>query len=517
LSASLKIYGGRLHGKRMQDLPFDPDKNLTRDEMAVVNEYCDNDLEETELLLMNLDQQLTLRSEMSKRYGLDLRSKSDAQIAEAVIGKELAKSLGEYPKKPEFDPTSKYRYTPQDYMTYQNADLNRALNDISNARFPVNNAGEAIWPDGLGTQERGKDGKLRWGIKIRIGETTYKMGMGGLHSQEKQMCHIADDNTVLSDHDVESYYPRIIINQRLYPSHLGQAFLGVYTEIVDKRVSAKRSKDKSTADSLKIVINGTFGKLGSKYSLIYSPGLLLQVTLTGQLTLLKLIDMFEANGIPVVSANTDGVIVKCPKDKLDLRDSIIEEFERITAFVTEETRYLATYSRDINNYIAVKQKQDKDTKEWLNENDGCKFKGCYSNPWADENSIFRFHKNPETTICIEAMAAFITAGTPVAHTIRECHDVTKFVKVRHVKGGAHKDGVYLGRAVRWYYATDATTPLNYVLSGNKVPTSDGGKPLMDLGGGGLPDDLDYEWYEQQTRSMLIDCGCIQPEATADLI
>ena len=41
--------------------------------------------------------------------------------------------------------------------------------------------------------------------------------------------------------------------------------------------------------SKKIQINGSFGKLGSKYSLLYAPDLLLQTTITGQLALLMLI------------------------------------------------------------------------------------------------------------------------------------------------------------------------------------------------------------------------------------
>lgn len=64
--------------------------------------------------------------------------------------------------------------------------------------------------------------------------------------------------------------------------------------------------------TFKIVLNGTFGKLGSKYSFLYSPNLMIQVTITGQLALLMLIEALEAAGISVVSANTDGIVSRCP-------------------------------------------------------------------------------------------------------------------------------------------------------------------------------------------------------------
>ena len=516
LSASLKTYGARLHSVRLQDLPYPEWQVLTASEGAHVANYCVDDLDLTHNMLNELTAQLTLRETMSKEYNLDLRSKSDAQVAEAVIGKEIAKISGAYPKKTKVAPGTQYRYQVPDYVRFETPHFKQALEDIRGALFTVDEGGEPRWPEGLGEREKGKDGKWRWVLKLKLGTSVYKMGMGGLHSMEKNVSHVATADTVLSDHDVESYYPRIILNQELYPQHLGRAFLEVYEAIVNRRVNAKRTGDKSTADSLKITINGSFGKLGSKYSILYAPDLLLQVTISGQLSLLMLIERFEAAGIPVISANTDGIIVKAHVSQLELRDKIIKRWEGDTDFITEETRYLAVYSRDINNYIAVKQKQDKETKAWLSEADGCKFKGAYSNHWADPKAaIFRFHKNPETTICIEAAAEFITKGVPIEETIIESRDITKFIKVRSVKGGGQKDGVYLGKVVRWYYAEGDFTAIHYVGSGNKVPTSEGGTPIMDMPGN-FPNDVNFNWYINKTTEILTEIGCIAERKSASL-
>lgn len=76
-------------------------------------------------------------------------------------------------------------------------------------------------------------------LKILINKTTYTIGMGGLHSNEKSTAHISDDQYILIDRDVESYYPRIILICKLFPKHIGDAFLTVYETIVNMRLTAK--------------------------------------------------------------------------------------------------------------------------------------------------------------------------------------------------------------------------------------------------------------------------------------
>ena len=144
------------------------------------------------------------------------------------------------------------------------------------------------------------------GLRIKMGCSTYKMGIGGLHSMEKRASHYADDEVVLRDADVGAFYPALILLCGLYPEHLGPEFLDVYRSIRERRMAAKRAKDKVTDMTLKIVLNGTFGKLGSKWSFLYAPNLMIQVTITGQLALLMLIEDLE-QADSVISANTDGM------------------------------------------------------------------------------------------------------------------------------------------------------------------------------------------------------------------
>ena len=506
LQASLKIYGGRLHAPRMQDLPFPPETILSPEQMAIVRWYCVNDLTNTAILHESLKGELTLREQMSKEYGIDLRSKSDAQIAEAVIGDGIHKVLGKRPQKPEIAPGTVYRYKVPAFLRYQSPLMQWALNVVRNAQFIVSEDGNIGMPQEL------KE------LEIKIADGVYRMGIGGLHSSEKCAAHYADSRTLLIDRDVTSYYPMIILNQGLYPQHLGTAFLKVYKSLVDRRLAAKKAGDKVVADSLKITINGSFGKLGSKYSILYAPDLLIQVTVTGQLALLMLIERLELVGIPVVSANTDGIVIKCPKDRQAECDAIVHQWERETGFETEDTQYLAVFSRDVNNYIAVKKAYDKQNKCWLDTPSGCKTKGAYSSP---EKPSDRLHKNPTNEICVDAVLALLTKGTPIMTTVRGCTDIRKFASVRTVSGGAVKiyedvlpelgsKQEYLGKSIRWYYGTGPRSKgeLVYGKSGNTVPRSEGATPMMDIPDQ-FPSDVNYEWYAAEAEKMLQQIGYLQ--------
>lgn len=487
LTASLKIYGGRLHTPRMQDLPFHHEATLSPDQMAIVRWYNVNDLMQTGFLLESLTEQVELRESLGREYDIDLRSRSDAQIAEAVISNELHRLDGSRPGKPVIEPGTSYRYKVPSFLKYESPLMQWALEVVRNAWFVVEHHGSVGMPPEVGA------------LHLRIGGNVYRMGIGGLHSSETTIAHVAGTTHCIVDRDVTSYYPQIILNQQLYPHHLGPQFLRVYSNIVNRRVAAKSAGMRVVADTLKIVVNGSFGKLGSKYSILYSPDLLVQVTVTGQLALLMLIERLELSGVQVVSANTDGVVIKCERAQRDSMERVIHQWERDTGFQTEETEYAAYYSRDVNNYIAVKV-PDKDGKV------GVKSKGAYNNPWNDpKQAIFRLHMNPKSTVCIDAVEMLLTKNIPVTDTIRACTDVRKFVSVRKVKGGAVKNGVYLGASIRWYYSTDNEGEMVYASSGNKVPRSDGAKPLMQLPAQ-LPDDVDYDWYIAEATKILREIG-----------
>ena len=471
--ASLKIYGGRLHSKRMQDLPIEPNAIIKQDERELLTNYCINDLDTTIDLFKRLGSQIDLREKMGKELGMDLRSKSDAQIAESVIKKQIEAIKGTKIYRPELPDGYSFNYVPPKFIKFKHPELVNALEVFKSEAFTLNEKGDAAEPE--------KVGKL----KVKINQTIYQLGIGGIHSCEKKVNYITGTDYILVDRDVTSYYPNIILNQRLYPKHIGTEFLTAYKTIVEKRILAKRTGDKVTDASLKIVINSSFGKFGNRWSALYSPDLLIQTTVTGQLALLMLIEALEDSGIQVVSANTDGIVIYCHKRNQAALFSIIAAWEETTGFNTEETAYTALYSRDINNYVAFKP------------SGSYKAKGAYADA--------ELSKTPTAQVCVQAVVDHLQLDIPIETTVRSCQDTRMFVSVRSVTGGAVKGDTYLGKAVRWYYAKNETGSINYKKNGNKVAMTDGAKPLMQLPAK-LPADIDYEWYTAKAYAILGDLG-----------
>ena len=206
----------------------------------------------------------------------------------------------------------------------------------------------------------------------------------------------------------------------------------------------------------------------------------------------------ERYKIQVVSANTDGILIYCHKNKYQDYLKIITLWEQLTSFITEETKYESIYSRDVNAYLAVKRDDGKVSFKGKND---------YYDPWrgkSGKDQYWKFQKNPTTQICIEAIENLIGQSIPIEQTIKQSQDITKFVVVKNVTGGAHKDGYYLGKVVRWIYAKNCYGTINYIKNNNKVPESDGALPMMDLPSE-FPDTLiDYEWYIKRTIEMLTE-------------
>jgi hypothetical protein len=232
---SLKLYGGRLHSKRLQDLPIEPDASISVDDRSRLKAYCANDLDTTHDLFSSLREQIALRERMTDQYGIDLRSKSDAQIAEAVIKHEVGKMLNAKVTRPSIPPGTTFRYQPPEFLRFRTAAMQQRLAAICAADFVVGENGSPIEPAALE------------GVRERIGRGVYRMGIGGLHSSEERTAHHANDETMLMDIDVTSFYPSIILRCGLYPEHLTEAFLHVYREIVDGRVRAKELAGKLRA------------------------------------------------------------------------------------------------------------------------------------------------------------------------------------------------------------------------------------------------------------------------------
>jgi hypothetical protein len=542
---SQKAYAGRIHCKTMRDLPYSPSQYLTPTEILEVESYCENDLSVLEDLFVAVAPQLEIRVDLGERYGLDLRSKSDAQCAEAILKRRCEHALGQRIYKPEVDWNLAFRYEPPSFLAFSTPQMQHAFEMVKTSVFTLGASGAVVMPAQLS------------GLEIAIGSSVYRMGIGGLHSSEKSRAIYSTETHVLRDADVASYYPSLMLNSGKYPKALGPAFLTEFGGLKGERLEDKKLQKKLEKAGLKytpewakayngnegkkVFVNGTFGKTLSHYSVLFGPEMGIQTTVTGQLSLLMLIEWMEHYGIPVVSANTDGIVINCPRTHIATADALIEGWERRTGLEMDKPlgEYAAIYSRDINAYIGIKS--DGEVKR--------KGAGLAQASLVGKTS-------PDTEICGDAVTEFLSKGTPMLYTVAACRDIRKFVTIQKVAGGAVKmwgvgprketkvvempptllangwtkagrkwerDGVvtdarsaycscfapqlpeYLGKVIRWFYSHQAPGPIVYSDSGNTVGLSYGAKPCMTLPDE-FPVDIDYDWYLDNCERILRDIG-----------
>jgi hypothetical protein len=518
---SLKMLGGRLHTKWLQDLPYPEDATLTAEQMNVVCHYCFNDNDNTKAVFTALREPLTLRIALGKRYAMDLRSKSDAQIGEAIVKKRVEQLLGHRLKKDDYSGSyDAFNVTIPDFVKFKNPELTEVLELLRKTEFRVGSNGKVETPEWLEDKQ------------ITIGRSTYSLGKGGLHSTESHRAVHSDDEYVLVDLDVGSQYPKLILSLGLFPKALGKHFIPVYKALIDERLAAKalakkyadaikergklpeledvRFKAQTEAEGGKIAANGVYGKLGSGYSILLAPHLMLSTTILGQLSIFMAIEMFEDAGYSVVSANTDGILARVPRGDIVFNKdeplggkfgALVKQWQNITSFEFEHTTYKSIYNSSVNTYIALK------------EDGKTKIKGPPGNPWADNDLRGMMSKNPQMTGITNAVVDFIKTGTPIEEGVRANKDVRDFVTVINVGGGGTWRGSYLGKVVRYYWSTDGDPIFakSATKSGQrKVGKTDGCKPLMVMDGI-LPPDIDYERYIVEAKKLAVDIAAMGRE------
>lgn len=284
-------------------------------------------------------------------------------------------------------------------------------------------------------------------LAVDLAGHRFQLGVGGLHSLDGPGRWASDARKQIVDLDVTSYYPSIIIEDKLFPGHMGPGFVEDMRRLRDLRVAAKRAGDKKTADALKIVINATFGKLNDLYSPLRSVPNAMRVTINGQLYLLMLVEMLHAEGATILSANTDGVTILWDRDDIALcLPGVIDAWQKATGFELERTDYTAYARRDVNNYVAAgKGKKGLEVK----------VKGAFFLTEAQGYGL-GVKPGPESgkgdgLIIKRAAVAYLANGTPIAETV-ENGKPHEFIFYQRCKNGGtlEFDRQPIGRLARWY-------------------------------------------------------------------
>lgn len=418
---SLKRLEFEMDLENIEEMPIHHTKtDMTDADIQLTVDYCHNDVLATYEFykvttgdcnhpLYKGNNQIELRQDIQAEFGIPCLNYSDSKIGDEMIKKyycqETGINYGDLPKKGFFRKDVKAKNCIAEYVTFQTPELQKFLKHIKKQIFTLTD-----------------DFKE----SLTFHNNIYTFAKGGLHTENKPKIFEANETTIIVDWDVSSYYPAIIINNGRYPAHLGAPFLRGYKQMFDKRLelkplAKKDKKIKGIVGALKLAVNSVYGKSSDMQNWIYDRQLTMFTTITGELSLLMLIEQYELNGIHVISANTDGVTIMVTKDKIEKMHEINKWWMDITSYELERTDYQKIIFSTVNDYIAIKT--DGEIKK----------KG-------DFLTDFELHKNKSARIVPIALEHYFVNDVPVDTTIRNHTNIYDFCLRQKASKDFHYEG-----------------------------------------------------------------------------
>ena len=321
-------------------------KNVPKELKDKVIEYNQNDVLATGGLLNLKKNDIELRLKLNEKYKINVLSKDNVNMGMEILKKEYLEKTNKT-----WDDIKDLKTPCQlvafkniifDFIQYTTPPLQKLLEKLKKISIDPNN----------------KDFRE----VFEIGGVVHNISLGGLHSINNAEIIIPNEDELLIDYDVDSFYPSCLIVNNLYPKHLGIEFVDIYKNIRDERVEAKKDKNSFLADAFKYAINGLSGNLQSQYSWTYDPELVVKLRINCQLMILMLIEKFDLLGAEIVQSNTDGILIKIKKSLLPEIEKAKDEWCKLTKLSMSKEEFERFYQYDVNNYIGVK-KGFKETKD----------------------------------------------------------------------------------------------------------------------------------------------------------
>jgi hypothetical protein len=495
---SLKRLEFEMDLENIEEMPIHHTKvDMTQEEINITRDYCKNDVFATyefykittgqcDHPLYKGNNQLALRQDIQEEFGIPCLNYSDSKIGDEMIKKyycqEKKIQYSDLPKKGFFRKEIKVKNCIAPYVTFKTTQLQTFLKKMKGTV--------------LGLQDDFKE-------HIDFYGNTYSFMKGGLHTENKPEIFEANEEYEIIDWDVSSYYPAIIINNGRYPAHLGKEFLEGYKQMFNKRLELKplAKKDKKIAGivgALKLAVNSVYGKSSDMQNWIYDRQLTMFTTITGELSLMMLIEAYELAGIHAISANTDGVTIRIKKTDLDKMHEINAWWSQLTKYELERTDYTKIIFSTVNDYIAVKP------------NGEIKKKG-------DFLTDFELHKNKSARVVPMALEQYFINGTPVSEYIMGHRNIYDFAMRQranrdfHFEGKAEGGTTIYNKLIRFYVSntgekllkvknadsTSGAAPISQVEAGDWVMTV-----CNKLSKDHPMDNINREYYIERAQKMV---------------
>ena len=409
-----------------------------------------------EMIRLYIDE-IRLRYNISKAYGVNVLSSSRSNIADNLFIKFYSEFSGLAESQWRGRKTERtamaFKRVIFPFIKFQTPELQKFLEEMKQVVIYSigKKALKEIAPKYPNFKYLKTNNDSGW-FEIKLNNLVYTIATGGLHTQDiprelrskliyndvsftgeyrgeaedsNVWEHITDNSYIYVHYDIASFYPSLMSIYKIAPAHMNESiFAKLITWLKDTRVKAKHSKEdyidgipaKLLAEALKIVINSIYGKLGFEKGDICDRLAVLKVTINGQLMVMMVCEELELNGIEVMSANTDGIVVKLYKKDKAKFDDITKRWLDITKLGADSEEYNCYINRDINNYL-VQELNGKIT-----------YKGAF-NPKMYLRDLSKGYDMP---IVAQAVENYFLYNKPILETLYDCRNILDFCKTQNV-------------------------------------------------------------------------------------
>lgn len=344
-------------------------------------------------------------------------------------------------------------------------------------------------------------------LNIMVGDCPCTIAYGGIHGAIPCYREEATATRSIRNKDVASYYPhQMTLNgycSRNMPSP------DVYAATIERRVKAKKSGDKATANALKLVLNTTYGAMLNQYNDLYDPLMGRSVCISGQLQLLEMAVHLtqECPSLRIIQLNTDGIMVSLDNFDVPKYQEIIQEWEQRTGFELEEDLIKMICQKDVNNYVEVPFDGEPKIKG------GVLVRGIAP--------AGAFNINNNACVVARAVKDYLSCGVPVEETVEKCESLLDFQLI--AKAGSKYTGAFQMidgepvpiQKVNRVYATDdvryGTLMKQHGVKGNLVKIA--GLPancMVDNDNRLTIEVIDRSWYIRLAKRYVNDFLGIKP-------
>ena len=380
--------------------------------------YNKHDVAETKKFALYSLNAIEFRTSMIPQFGIEVLNWNDTKIGENILIDKIGRDVcmpkdvnGRRQKRQTIRNNIALNNIIFPYVHFNNPEFQRVLTYLKEQVLTpdefITEDGDTVLGDTIKT--KGVFAKL----KAHVARVDFHFGTGGIHASVSAQ-HVRNGNGyIIRDIDVASLYPSIAIVNRLYPEHLGEAFIAAYASLPAERKVWQKKKGKkcNEANSLKLGGNGAYGKSNDKFSCLFDPKFTMTITINGQLMLAMLVEyLITVPTLQIIQANTDGITYRVHEDYLSQAVHWETEWQKLTCLTLEDVEYSDMWIRDVNNYIAKP----------IGSNI-LKQKGAYWHPESGERyheSISEqqppaWHKDLGNLVSIKAAVAQMVDGIPV--------------------------------------------------------------------------------------------------------